>query len=197
MEQDKMLDFVKALGHADRLRVIGILTQAPASIKQVAEALNIPFRDAMNHLSYLKHIGAVRVQESGHGHDDIFALDTDGLEKIQQAQRQETQSFEPDPGLDEKSRKVLKSYLNADGSIRQLPINQAPKLQVILNYLLQFFSPGLIYTEKEVNTILRRYHEDVAGLRRDLIDRGMLERKSDGSQYWRPETASSNQLRDE
>jgi len=185
MEQDKMLDFVKALGHADRLRVIGILTQAPASIKQVAEALNIPFRDAMNHLSYLKHIGAVRVQESGHGHDDIFALDTDGLEKIQQAQRQETQSFEPDPGLDEKSRKVLKSYLNADGSIRQLPM-QGAKLQAILAYLLQAFSVGVIYTEKEVNQIIRRYHEDVAGLRRDLIDQGLLQRKSDGSQYWRP-----------
>jgi hypothetical protein len=45
---------------------------------------------------------------------------------------------------------------------------------------------GVIYTEKEVNQIIRRYNEDVAGLRRDLIDRGMLQRKSDGSQYWRP-----------
>lgn len=185
MKENQMLEFVKALGHTDRLRVIGVLTQSPASIKQVAEALNISFKEAMNHLMYLKHIGAVRVQESGQGHDDIFALDADGLEKINQVRLSEVRSFEPDPSLDEKSRKVLKSYLNADGSIRQLPM-QAAKLQVILNHLVQAFNVGVIYTEKEVNQIIRRYNEDVAGLRRDLIDRGMLQRKSDGSQYWRP-----------
>jgi len=35
--------------------------------------------------------------------------------------------------------------------------------------------------------IIRRFHLDTASLRREMIDRGMLERKSDGSQYWRPE----------
>lgn len=39
---------------------------------------------------------------------------------------------------------------------------------------------------EEVNFIIRRFHLDTAGLRRDMIDRGMLQRKSDGSQYWRP-----------
>jgi hypothetical protein len=66
------------------------------------------------------------------------------------------------------------------------PSTRPPSCRSSSTYLLQFFSTGVIYTEKEVNTILRRYNEDVAGLRRDLIDRGMLERKSDGSQYWRP-----------
>jgi hypothetical protein len=187
MEQNQMLEFVKALGHADRLRVVGVLTKAPASIKQVAEALNIPFRDAMNHLAYLEHIGAVRAQPAENRQDAIYELAENSLENLARKQFEgQKKTFEPSPDLDEKSRKVLKAYLNADGSIRELPINQAPKLQVILNYLLQFFSTGVIYTEKEVNTILRRYNEDVAGLRRDLIDRGMLERKSDGSQYWRP-----------
>jgi hypothetical protein len=187
MEQNQMLEFVKALGHADRLRIIGVLTKDPASIKQVAEALNIPFRDAMNHLGYLEHIGAVRARPAENRQDALYELAEDSLENLARKQFEgQRKAYEPSPDLDEKSRKVLKAYLNADGSIRELPINQAPKLQVILDYLLQFFSTGVIYTEKEVNTILRRYHEDVAGLRRDLIDRGMLERKSDGSQYWRP-----------
>ncbi|PKN92403.1 MAG: hypothetical protein CVU44_14800 [Chloroflexi bacterium HGW-Chloroflexi-6] len=187
MEQDKMLDFVKALGHADRLRVIGVLTKAPANIKQVAEALNIPFRDAMNHLAFLEHIGAVRAQPAENKQDAIYELDTNNLENAARKQFEgQRQSYEPAPNLDEKARKVLKAYLNADGSIRQLPL-QPGKLQVILDYLLQSFSPGVIYTEKEVNMILRRFNEDVSGLRRDLIDRGMMQRKSDGSQYWRPE----------
>jgi hypothetical protein len=41
------------------------------------------------------------------------------------------------------------------------------------------------YTEKEVNTILRRFHVDVSGLRRDLIDSGLMARASNGSRYWR------------
>ena len=41
------------------------------------------------------------------------------------------------------------------------------------------------YTEKEVNTILRRFHLDVVGLRRGLIDSGLMARESNGSRYWR------------
>jgi hypothetical protein len=41
------------------------------------------------------------------------------------------------------------------------------------------------YTEKEVNLILKRFNADVSGLRRDLVDAGMLKRERDGSKYWR------------
>ena len=80
---------------------------------------------------------------------------------------------------------MLAAYLNSDGSIKQLP-HEPTKLRVILDYILEAFTPGVIYTEKEINMIIRRFHIDTAGLRRDMIDRGMLQRKSDGSQYWRP-----------
>jgi hypothetical protein len=187
MEQNEMLNFVKALGHADRLRVIGALAQSPANIKQVAESLNIPFKDAMNHLAYLEHIGAVRVQPSDSKQEAVYELAEGNLEAVaRQHFAGQKKAYEPSPNLDEKARKVLKAYLNADGTIRELPINQAPKLQVILEYLIEFFTPGTLYTEKEVNQILGRFNEDISGLRRDLIDAGMLARKNDGSQYWRP-----------
>jgi hypothetical protein len=38
-----------------------------------------------------------------------------------------------------------------------------------------------------VNQILRRFHEDTSGLRRDLVDANLLARISDGSRYWRVE----------
>jgi hypothetical protein len=173
MEQTQMLEYIKALGQPDRLRVIGVLTQSSASIQQVATALNIPFPEALNHLVFLEQIGAVRIAAE---QDGLYELDTAKLGHVARRQFEgQQQRYEPAAGLDEKSRKVLKAYLNADGTIRPLPL-QPGKLQVILNYLLDSFSPQVIYTEKEVNAILRR----------DLIDRGMLQRKSDGSQYWRP-----------
>jgi hypothetical protein len=61
-----------------------------------------------------------------------------------------------------------------------------------LEYVLAAFEPDAVYTEKEVNSILRRFHEDVSGLRRDLIDAKMLVRERDGSKYWRsPATEGS------
>jgi hypothetical protein len=79
---------------------------------------------------------------------------------------------------------VLVTYLNSDGSIKQIP-QQAAKLRVILNYLVTAFTPGVDYTEKEVNTILCRFHVDVSGLRRDMIDSGLMARESNGSRCWR------------
>jgi hypothetical protein len=80
----------------------------------------------------------------------------------------------------------LAAHLNPDGSIKQIPLQPA-KLRVILDYLINAFNVGANYSEKEVNMILARFHADTAGLRRDLIDAGMLERERDGSRYWKPE----------
>jgi hypothetical protein len=79
---------------------------------------------------------------------------------------------------------VLVSCLEPDGTIKRLP-SQPSQLKVILNYLVQAFTPNVDYTEKEVNTIIRRFHVDVSGLRRDLVDAGLMDRERDGSRYWR------------
>ena len=44
MKQDEMLEFVKALSHADRLRVLGSLTQKAASAGEISAALGMPLR---------------------------------------------------------------------------------------------------------------------------------------------------------
>jgi len=114
-------------------------------------------------------------------------LNAEKVETLAREQlREKKPEYIPAPDLDDKSRKVLASCLEPDGTIKRLP-SQPAQLKVILNYLVQAFTPGVNYTEKEVNTILRRFHVDVSGLRRDLVDAGLLDRKRDGSRYWRPE----------
>jgi hypothetical protein len=179
-ETPDMLDFVKAMSDADRLRIIGVLAQRSARTAEVASELGMPVRDAFNHLEFLNFVGVVRKNE------DVYELDEGGMGALSKRQFAHTQreSYTPAPDLDAKSRKVLASHLNKDGTIKQLP-SQPAKLRVILNYLITAFTPGVNYTEKEVNTILRRFHLDTAGLRRDLVDANMLARESDGSRYWR------------
>jgi len=45
------------------------------------------------------------------------------------------------------------------------------------------FEPGVKYPERDVNAILRAWHDDHAALRRYLVDEGLLDRE--GGQYWR------------
>ena len=175
----EMLDFLKAMSDADRLRIIGLLTQRRASRADIIAKLNLPLREVVDHLAFLEFVGVLSQKEDEYELNDA-KLATIGRDNFVK----ERQSYVPAPELDDKSKKVLKSYLNPDGSIRQIP-NQPIKLQVILKYLIQAFAPDGNYTEKEVNQILRRFHEDTAGLRRDLVDAKMLDRISDGSRYWR------------
>ena len=179
----EMLDFLKAMSDADRLRIIGLLTQRPTNRAEIAAKLNLPLRDVVDHLAFLEFVGVLSQK------DDVYELDESKLSALARDNfAKERPAYVPAPELDAQSKKVLKAYLNADGSIRQIPAQ--PKLQVILNYLIQAFAPNTNYTEKEVNQILRRFHEDTAGLRRDLVDAKMLDRISDGSRYWRVDEGS-------
>lgn len=174
----EILDFVKAMSSPERLRIIGLLSQEPATREVIAARLSLSAKDSLNHLTFLEHVGAVSQT------DGIFSLNNDKLAVLARDKlAKERPSYIPSDDLDLKSKKVLKAYLNPDGSIKQIPAQ--PKLQVILNYLIQFFEFDTNYTEKEVNTILRRFNEDTAGLRRDMVDAKILDRISDGSRYWR------------
>ena len=176
---EELVTLFKALSDANRLKIIGLLSQRPASLVKLAEELHIPASDVFNHAAYLVHVGVVREAD---GEYQLVGENVDALARKQFGGQKE--AYVPAPDLDAKSRKVLVAYLTPDGTIRQIP-TQAEKLKVILRYLVAAFTPGVDYTEKEVNTILRRFHVDVSGLRRDLIDSGLMARESTGSRYWR------------
>lgn len=77
---------------------------------------------------------------------------------------------------------VLRSFLDDDGRLRSIPAKHSKRL-VILDHLAQLFEPGLRYSELEVNRRLRAVHDDVAALRRYLVEEGFLDRES--GMYWR------------
>ncbi len=180
MEKEPLLlDFVKAVSHPDRLRVIGVLAQHPATIREVAAQLDMPFREAFNHLGMLEFAGVV------HKDADLFRLDTAALEQLSKQQFSEGERPAlPASDLDPKARRVLETFLKPEIGQRQLPA-QAAKLRIVLDYVVNAFEPGAQYTEKDVNAILRGIYPDVASLRRALVDAGLLARQSDGSRYWR------------
>jgi DNA-binding transcriptional ArsR family regulator len=178
-ENPEILSFVKALASADRLRIVGVLARGKASQSDIAEQLHLPIRDAFNHLSFLVEVGIV------HEEDGIYDLDEKAIESFARGQFEgKRPSFEADEQQPEDVRKVLKSFLNADGTLKQIP-PQGNKLLIILSFIADAFTFETNYTEKEVNMILRRFHVDTAALRRYLVDNGFMGRESNGTRYWR------------
>lgn len=77
--------------------------------------------------------------------------------------------------------RVLRAFVR-DGRLLSIPTVRAKRL-VILDLLAQEFEPGRRYTERRVNTILGRWHDDTAALRRYLVDEELMERQA--GEYWR------------
>ena len=69
-----------------------------------------------------------------------------------------------------------------DGALVAMPAKRAKRL-VVLDHIAQSFELGRKYAETDVNAILRPYHDDVATLRRYLVDEEFLSRE--GGVYWR------------
>ena len=82
----------------------------------------------------------------------------------------------------------LVNYLDAEGHLKEWPSrrNKGRFQQLALAYLAAQFQPGMRYSEKEVNALLNQHHTfgDTALLRRELFERGLVNRVRDGSAYW-------------
>ncbi len=83
---------------------------------------------------------------------------------------------------------ALEHYLDDQGRLREWPSrrNRGRFQQIALEYLATKFEPGILYTEREVNALLNQHHTfgDPALLRRELFERGLVDRVPNGSAYW-------------
>ncbi len=83
---------------------------------------------------------------------------------------------------------IPKQYIDEQGRITQWPKRKKRKLQLnILRYMAHQFELDQIYTEREVNDILKAHHtfEDWALLRRELYELGWMTRELNGTDYRR------------
>ena len=88
---------------------------------------------------------------------------------------------DPGAGHDGETASMLRRFVR-DGRLTALPTAESKK-RILLDVICQDLDPGRRYSETEVNLVLRRWHDDVASLRRWLVDLGYLDRAA--GQYWR------------
>ena len=179
----ELLEFFKALADANRLKIVGLLAQDKYTVEQMAEMLNLRPSTVSHHLTRLSKAGLVSARSESYY--NVYYLETNTLESMsQRLLAQETfPAVTADVDMDAYDRKVINTFCEPDGRIRQFPAQQK-KFEVILRHVIRAFEPGERYTEKQVNEILKNYSDDTATLRRGFIEYKMMQREGGGGEYW-------------
>lgn len=128
------------------------------------------------HLSRLTKIGLVSAKSVQYY--NVYSLNTDTIQTTAQRmlKSEELPKLAQDIDRTAYDRKVLDTFVEADGTIKAFPA-QEKKFQVLLRYVEEAFERGKRYSEKQVNHILSRYNKDSATLRRSLIEDALMARE--------------------
>ena len=205
-----LLGFLKALADENRLKMVILLSQRPYNVGELADVLNLTVPTISHHLAKLREAGLVNLNVVGNTHhyklndavlndvknnllDDKMLramnahfVNTDPADMLRQKadeERARSVAWLDDLHLDEYDYKVLRDYTEY-GRLTMIP-TRYKKLMTVLRWLATKFAPGVKYTEREVNAVLKEIHPDYARLRRELIEAKFLQREGGGGMYWR------------
>ena len=80
----------------------------------------------------------------------------------------------------------LKGFLNAEKKLKIWP-SKPDKKQLAMEFIAAKFEFDKEYLEKEVSEIIKAHHtfNDHPMLRRELINRKLLDRTPNGAKYWK------------
>ncbi len=186
-----LLPFFKAMADENRLKIVALLNKREHRVGELADILGLKEPTVSHHLSKLRELGLLNLRVDGNSH--YYRLNHKMLERLSElVVKLEYLNYDMDKpvrdawidelDIDEADRKVLRNF-TINGRLRQIPAKEK-KLLVILRWLANQFETGVMYSEHEVNEILRQYNPDYASLRRDLVDFGFLRRERGGGKYW-------------
>ncbi|GET38916.1 DUF2087 domain-containing protein [Microseira wollei] len=172
-----LLDFFKALSNESRLKLLGVLAQRECSVEELAALLDLKPPTVSHHLAKLKALNLVSLSPQGNTH--LYRLN---LEQLQHLSRnvltpEQMQTLAQDVEPKNWETTVLQSFIVGD-RITSIPVSRKKRF-VLLKWLVEKFECDRDYSEKEVNTILKRHHEDCATLRREFIGYQLMTRDRD------------------
>lgn len=193
MNQRRLLmDTFKALSDDTRLKLFGIVCQQETNAGELASRLGVSESTVSHHLTKLREVNLVNLRAVGT--ERHYCANPGAIKRFKnlitdierqiapEAAEESDDSWINELDIDDEARKVLRNY-TSNAYITQLPRSQV-KLLIILDWLGTKFERDVKYTEREVNDILLKHHEDFASIRRDLVDFGYLRRERGGGKYW-------------
>ncbi|WP_416825106.1 DUF2087 domain-containing protein [Ectobacillus polymachus] len=85
----------------------------------------------------------------------------------------------------EEQQEIINKFFTegSKGCLTKFPPKEKQRL-IVLREIAKHLDSERTYDEKELNQILKAVYHDYVMIRRYLIEYGLLDRKSDGSEYW-------------
>jgi hypothetical protein len=158
----------KALADTARLRILGLLAERPHAGHELADKLGLTPPTISHHMRRL--IDADLVAVTPDAQSRIYSLQIATLHETSRAISPEDEK----PSWSRENSDVVRAFFDGP-RLRQIPASRKKRV-IVLRNLLERFTPGQDYPEREVNAILSTAHDDVATLRRELVDYGFMTR---------------------
>lgn len=183
---------LKVIADETRLRILGELAGGERTGTELAGTLDLTPPTISHHMRKLVASGIVTA--TADSQRQIYALDSSFLlEARRTPESAGATSTKPAP-KDDRAR-VLGNFFDGD-RLKSIPAKRKQRV-IVLQHLMTWFDPDRSYEEREVNDILRRAHEDVATLRRELVDYGYMTRERGTYTVSRSLPARSERMVDE
>jgi hypothetical protein len=190
---DWILDMLKALADESRLALLRYLNEKEYSVNELAEKLSLSDPTISHHLARLREARLVTLRMAGN--QRFYRTNASGLARFK-ALAMEIEKLPPEPiqaeedntwiaalGWSAEDAQILRGH-TAGKKLTRLPTGPK-KTAVILRWLATLFEPNRLYSEPEVNAVIKTaYADDYVSLRRDLVDFGYLRRERGGGKYW-------------
>lgn len=189
IQRTEVLRAISALDDETRLQILEMLAASEALLAQeIIARLDVSQSTVSRHLKQLVTVGLVR-EERTDSANKLYRLKRDRIGEIthsltQLLSEENAQLVLTDVRLQQPAE--LRPFLDRDGLVTTWPSKRKGQ-EAVLDYLITKFTLGERHSEAAVNALLNEWHtyDDPAYLRRSLIDMGLLQRTSDGAQYWR------------
>ncbi|MEO6350836.1 MAG: metalloregulator ArsR/SmtB family transcription factor [Candidatus Limnocylindrales bacterium] len=180
----ELLDALKALSDASRLRIVGLLAEGRTmTVESLAAALELTPGTVVHHLKRLRDASLVESKPRPPYVDYSLRIGRLGqigaeLHRLEREQEgaDDLQIERPDWANDEEAR-TLQAFFEGE-RLLSIPAQRAKRITILRVLAETVFEKKRKYPEKEVNQLLGVRHPDAASLRRYLVDEGFMTRKN-------------------
>jgi biotin operon repressor len=165
----------RALADPVRLRLVGLLAEAPHCGQELAAALHLAPPTVSHHLRRLREAGLLK--ERREAPYTYYELDVARFRaRVREVlKRESVQEFAARPDVSKEKRRVLESFFEA-GRLKAIPA-QRRKKEIVFEEILRRLPRQDAYPERELSRLLERFHSDFCTIRREFVMGRYMERE--------------------
>ncbi len=192
----ELAHLLKVIADETRLRILGLLAAQPLVGKEIAARLDLTPPTVSHHMRKLVDAGIVTATSDAQMRR--YALNGDllrAMRRVPLEPESKDQSVTGEGAEEAYRAKVLGNFFDGD-RLKTIPARRKQRV-IVLQKLMERFDPSQTYHEREVNDLLRTAHDDVASLRRELVDYGFMTRERGTYQVARSTPERSRQVAQE